>query len=302
MNRRILLRRLKEAITSTSLPELPKWTPPFMVLPPGIMPGLRKICRVIEVRAKRIVITTITTPEVVNITEGEELPDATQEIRNITIEPKEYGVKQFISDQVIEDWGVEQLKAIEISHIRAGIRKQDEIIVNALTSNEDITVIYGGGKSAEADLTDEDKFTWDFLIDLKMKMLKRGYDLSTGEWILLLHPKQKVDLLKSMDKGFIRLAARGFGKFGDNQIEFPKLFNIRLIPFDALPTGSTSSGLTTYHAFLLKSGYSIVLAIPRNLRTQVQRDILKRGFHIMTTMRVGAAVIDPNSVLRIVTT
>ena len=302
MNRKILLERLKEAITSTSIPELPKWTPPLRVLPPGITPGLRNICRVIEARAKRVVITTISTPEVVNITEGEELPEASQEIRNITIEPKEYGVKQFVSDQVVEDWGEEQLKAIEESLIRAGIRKQDEVIINALTSNENITVIYAGGKSAEADLTSEDTFSWQLLLELKMMMLKRGYDLSSGEWALLLHPKQQMDLFKSMDKGFIRLAARGFGKLNHNRIEFPKIFNIRLIPMDALPTGSTSSGLTTYHAFLLKSLYSIVLAIPRNLRIQIERDVLKRGFHLVASMRIGAAVIDPNSVLRIVTT
>ena len=301
MNRKILLRRLKEAVTSTSLPELPKWTPPLIVLPPGITPGLRNICRVIEARAKRVVITTISTPEVVNITEGEELPEASQEIRNITIEPKEYGVKQFVSDQVVEDWGEEQLKAIEESLIRAGIKKQDEVIINALTSNENITVIYAGGWSAEADLTNEDTFSWQLLLELKMMMLKRGYDLSSGEWALLMHPKQQADLLKTLDKGCVRLATDGFGKIGDNWIEFPKLFRIRLITAD-VPTGSTSSGLTTYHAFLLKSMYSIVLAIPRNLRIQVERDIQRRGFYFVASMRAGAAVIDPNSVLRIVTT
>ncbi|RLG16817.1 hypothetical protein DRN63_03760, partial [Nanoarchaeota archaeon] len=115
MNRKILLRRLKEAVTSTSLPELPRWTPPLIVLPPGITPGLRNICRIIETRGKRVVITTITTPTFTDVVEGEELPDATQEIRNIVIEPKEYGTKQFVSDQVIEDWGEQQLKDIERS-------------------------------------------------------------------------------------------------------------------------------------------------------------------------------------------
>ena len=301
MNRRILLKRLKEAVTSTSLPELPKWTPPLIVLPPGITPGLRNICRVIEARAKRVVLTTITTPTFADVAEGEELPDATQEIRNIVIEPKEYGTKQFVSDQVIEDWGEQQLKDIERSLIMGGIRKLDEVIINALASDENITVIYAGGKSAEADLTDEDKFTWEFLIELRMLMGARGYDLSSGEWALLMHPKQQADLLKTLDKGCVRLATDGFGKIGDNWIEFPKLFRIRLITAD-VPTGSTSSGLTTYHAFLLKSVYSIVLAIPRNLRIQIQRDALKRGFYFIASMRAGAAVIDPKSVLRIVTT
>jgi len=301
MNKKVLLRKLKEAVTSTSLPELPKWTPPLIVLPPGITPGLRNICRIIEIRGKRVVITTVTTPTFANVAEGEELPDATQEIRNIVIEPKEYGVKQFVSDKVVEDWGEQQLKDIERSLIMGGMRKEDEVIINALASNENITVIYAGGRSAEADLTSEDTFDWNLLIELRMFMGKRGYDLYSGEWVLLMNPKQQADLLKSLDKGFVRLAADGFGKIGDNWIEFPKLFRIRLITAD-VPTGSTSSGLTTYHAFLLKSVYSIVLAIPRNLRIQVERDIQRRGFYFVASMRAGAAVIDPNSVLRIVTT
>mgnify|MGYP000076503937 CR=1 FL=1 len=301
MNRKILLRRLKEAITSTSLPELPQWTLPLTVLPPGVTPGLMDICRVIKTRGKRVVITTITTPTFADIAEGEVPPDATQEIRNIVIEPKEYGTKQFVSEQVVEDWGEQQLKDIEKSLRRGGLRKIDEVIINALASDENITVIYAGGKSAEADLTSEDKFTWEFLIELRMLMGARGYDLSSGEWVLLMNPKQQADLLKSIDKGFVRLAADGIGKIDDNWIEFPKLFRIRLISAD-VPTGSTSSGLTTYHAFLLKSVYSIALAIARDLRIQVERDIQRRGLYLVASTRVGAAVIDPNSVLRIVTT
>ena len=294
-----IARRLRESLTSSSAPTIPQWTPPIINLPPGVEAGLRKYTRlaVLPRGTSKAVVTRITTPSFSLLTEGSEISDAAQTMDNVEIETQEYGAAQTVTDTVMESMTGDLVQAIERALQRAAIRNEDKVLINALQSASGIDVIYGGGKTAEADLTSDDRLTWRLVLEAKKKIMEKGRDVGEGRLALLLHPKQWLDLMNDVGANLVAAGDRAFVESG----EVLRLFGVDIVVSDQLPTGTGSGGITTYHGFMFVKEEALGLAVTRDLRIELDRDINKRTTSIVATHRVGAAVIDGDSALRIVT-
>ena len=67
-----------------------------------------------------------------------------------------------------------------------------------------------------------------------------------------------------------------------------------------VPTGTSSDGTTTYHAFVFHRD-AVALAYKRELTLEQERDIASRIMKIMATHRFGAEVILPSAVVKVIT-
>ena len=89
-NYKIIAEKLREAVTSTNLPDISNWIPPMIDLPAGIEAGLRRYAKVAPIPkgSTKAVLTTITTPSFTELTEGTAPSDAAQTITNVEIGTK----------------------------------------------------------------------------------------------------------------------------------------------------------------------------------------------------------------------
>jgi len=294
-----IAKKLREAITSTSLPDIKSWNPPIIDLPAGVEAGLRKYVRVAEIPkgSTKAVVSTITTPAFVSLTEGVAPSDVAQTVTHIEVDSAEYGAAQFVTDSVLETLSHEMVQALERCFQRAAVRNEDKVILNALNAETGVQAVYPNGKTDVDLLTVEDTLTWQTILEAKQKILARGYDVSPGRLVLVLHPKQWVDLMKQLGTELIGAADRLFIERGD----VLRLFGIDIVVSDQVPTGTNAAGVTLYNAFMFVREESVALVMPRNLRIELQRDARRRGYDIIASERIGAKVIIPDSVVKIVT-
>ncbi len=293
-----IARRLREAITSTNAPAIPQWRPPLINLPPGVDAGLRRFCRlaVLPRGTDRAVITRITTPSFTQLTEGQAISDSAQTMENVEIPTQEYGAAQTITDTVMESMTGDLVQAVEKSLQRAAIRNEDKVIIDALASATGLDTIYGGWRASEAEVTSADTLTWQLILEAKKRILEKGRDVGEGRLVLLIHPKQWLDLMNDIGANLIAAGDRAFVESG----EVVRIFGVDVVVSDQLPTG-TGNNVTTYHGFLFVKEEALGLAVSRDLRVELDRDINMRATNIVATHRVGAKIIDPDSAVKIVT-
>ncbi len=293
-----IARRLREALTSTSAPTIPQWTPPLINLPPGVDAGLRRFCRVAVLPrgTDRAIITKITTPGFTQLAEGQEIADSAQTMENIEIPTQEYGAAQTITDTVMESMTGELVQAIERALQRAAIRNEDRVIIDALASAQGLEVVYGGWRSAESEVTSADTLTWQLILEAKKRVLEKGREVGEGRLVLLIHPKQWLDLMNDIGANLIAAGDKAFVENG----EVVRVFGVDIVVSDQLPTGM-GNNITTHHGFLFVKEEALGLAVSRDLRIELDRDINKRATNIVATHRVGAKIIDPDSTVKIIT-
>ena len=296
--------KLREAITSTSAPVIPEWKPPIIDLPPGVQAGLRRYARVVEIPkgASKVTVSTLTTPAFAALTEGASIADATQTLSHVEVSAGEYGAAQTVTDTVLETMSADLVQAIERTFQRAAVRSEDNVILSKLDAATGVNELFAGGKENEDSLDTLDVLTWQLVLEAKKVLSEKGYDTSPGNLVLVVSPKQWLDLMKNLGSALVSAGDREFIGTG----EVVRLFGIDIVISDQVPTGTATQGgttsITTYHAFMFIKGESVALAVARDLRVELDRDINKRTTNIVATHRIGSEVIVPESVVKIYTT
>ncbi len=224
------------------------WQPDMIVLPTDLPANLRKFVQVKEIPrgSKQVNFTTITTPAFGSLTEDFAPSDVSQTISEISVTPTETGAKQRISYITMESATPDVVQAVERSFQAAALIDEDNTILTALDSATPAATLYGDESvSSEASITSSMTFKAARLASALREIQKKGYSISPGDLVAVLHPVQYDSLLK--DTAISQYLY--FGSVGPiQQAVVPQVYGVDVVRSTKVPTGTGSGSITTYHA------------------------------------------------------
>ena len=118
-------------------------------------------------------------------------------------------------------------------------------------------------------------------------IMAQGYLVRPGDLTLVIHPKQYQDLLTSTQ--FTNATAWG-SRDVIVSCRLTQYMGMNILVSTKAPTGASSAGTTTYHAFVFHRD-AVALAYKRDLTLEQERDIAARALKIMATRRFGVEVL-----------
>ena len=291
------------------------WSPDMIVLPADLPANLRRFVQVKEIPkgSKQVNFTTITTPAFASLTEDTAPSDISQTISEISVTPSETGAKQRVSYQVMESATPDVVQAVERAFQAAALIDEDSTLLTALDGATPADTLYGDESvTAEASITSSMTFAAKRLASAMREIQKKGYSLSPGDLIAVLHPVQYDALLK--DTAISQYLY--FGSAGPiQQGVIPQVYGVDVVRSTKVPTGTGagSPAITTYHAqvFLKASakgdpnglgvGGTAALGISRDLMIETWRKIDERALYIVASHRVAAGVLQSNALVHVYT-
>ena len=296
----VLREALKSADAAAAIPTV--WTPEIVRKPAGLVANVGDAVRSYpQLRGRpgdKVKVPRLASVEFIELTEGTAPSEPTVTLDGVEVALKEYGQLISITYSVLEDIRPDIVAAIEEMFTEAAKLKEDEVILSKLDGiAEPAATLYGGGKASEADITDADVFTPDLIARALGAIMAQGYLVRPGDLTLVIHPKQYQDLLTNTQ--FTNAAA-----WGSREVvvsgRLTQYMGVNILVSTKVPTGTSSAGTTTYHAFVLHRD-AVALAYKRDLTLEQERDITTRTIKIMATHRFGAEVILPKAVVKIIT-
>ena len=219
-------------------------------------------------------------------------------IDSVEITLKEYGKLVSLTYSVLEDMSPDIVAAMEEMLTEAATLKEDEVILAKLDAvAEPAAIFYGGGKTSEADLTASDILTPGLVARALGAIIAQGFLVRPGDLTLVIHPKQYQDLLTN--EQFTNAAVWG----GPEVLRTGRLtqyMGVNILVSTKVPTGTSSDGTTTYHAFVFHRD-AVALAYKRDMTLEQERDIAARVLKLMATHRFGVEVVLPKAVVKVIT-
>ncbi len=297
---KVLREALKSSDAAAAIPAV--WTPEIVRRPAGLVANLGDAVRTYpQVRGQpgdKVKVPRLDSVEFVELAEGTAPSEPGLTLDSVEITLKEYGQLISITYSVLEDIRPDVVAAIEEMFTEAAKLKEDEVILSKLEAvSEPAAVLYAGGKASEADLTASDVFTPDLVAKAIGAVMSKGYPVKRGDLTLVVHPKQFQDLLQNAQ--FTNAAMWG-GPEVVREGRLREFLGVNIVVSTKVPTGTSSDGTTTYHAFVFHRD-AVALAYKRELTLEQERDIASRIMKIMATHRFGAEVILPSAVVKVIT-
>ncbi|MEM2234104.1 MAG: phage major capsid protein [Nitrososphaerota archaeon] len=219
--------------------------------------------------------------------------EATQALSFVDVTVTEVGRRQSVTYTDLEDSVVDLQAIIRNSFVRAAAYHEDRTIIDALATATGVTAIDRTGASPST-------LTYDYLVEaIQTLKSKVKFALNSGDIVVLVHPKQYESLLKDPE---VREVMRFGGEEPKQEGRIPMLAGARIVETDLVPSNyDPTTGNTDYTAILFVDGYSVGFAAKRDLRIEQERVPRERKVYYVATMRVGAKVLDPNSVVHLKT-
>lgn len=300
-----LIRETIDATAAASaIPE--EWYPELVRLPIGLIAHLRDIITVYPQMVGKpgdtFHVPKITTPEFSPLTAGTAPADVTHTISSLDVTFNEYGAKQKVDDDVIEDITGDVLEAIEQGFVDAALLKEDELIMDALdavSAGSLAGTIYGGNATSEATVDSSDIFDEDLIADAIRLLDDGGYDTTPGNLVCVLAPVQYLRMMKDTE-------FKQANVFGSRELietgQIPGWLGVELVKCGKINTGSGagSPAITTYHAWVFAKN-AVALVPKRELRIETDRKVEERQSLFMGTHRFGEGVLLPAACVRIIT-
>jgi hypothetical protein len=271
------------------------WLPDLISLPVDLPANLRNTCRLeyIERGADTAYFFTITIPEfverVLSTDENTEEADQTHTITRIPATVKVKTTKNTVSYEAIQFIKGNVVQAIERGFQEAAIISEDEevlLALDAVTASNFAKTIYGDGSvSAEGSVTSSMTFTEDRLLEA-LTEISAAKHMATN-LVCVMHPRQAGALIKRQAYKDASISGDN-GAFNRNGV-FDVKYGIELRMSTKISTGLGSpTTVTTYRAYVYKKGYTVGLAISRELDTEMLKTFrmswLLRAFHYLVAV------------------
>lgn len=290
-------RKIYEAITN--IPTGYAWNVDPYVVPAALPLDLTKYVEVKTLRkgqasAKFYSITALTFSKV---TEGTAPSPASQSVSTVTVTPDTYEVVQEYTDKDLREAEIDIVGAIEKAMALGHKKTVNDLIIDAVDSDDVSNVVYGGDAEDESSVDSSDTMSFTTLIKAKQKILDGHIACEVGELVCIMSTKQYYDLL--VDSNVTKILNTDNAPFVKDALE--QLLGIEIVVSDQVNTGTGSGGITTYHAVLFKKNEAVGLAVERDLRIESQRvaDALKTK--LVGSFRMGAKVKIPAACCKIIT-
>ena len=297
---------LRETIDATAaasaIPE--EWYPEMVRMPVGLLAHVRDIIKTYPQVAGKpgdtFHIPKISTPEFGALTAGTSPDDVTHTISSLDVTFNEYGAKQKVNDDVLEDITGDVLDAIEQGFVDAAILKEDEKAFDALDAASGIAAtIYGGDATSEATVDATDIFDEDLIASAMKEIAEEGYDVAPGSLVCFLAPVQQLRMMK--DTQF-----KQANVFGTRELietgKIPGWLGVELVQSTKLNTGTGagSPAVTTHYAWVCRKD-AVALVPKRDLRVETDRLVGERQSLFVGSHRFDAGVLLPKACVKIVT-
>ena len=298
----LLREALKSSDAAAAIPTA--WVPSIVRRPAGLIANLGDVVRSYpQLKGRpgdKVRVPRLAGVEFTALTEGEAPTEPSLVLDGVELALEEYGQLISITYSVLEDMSPDIVSAIEEMFVEAAKLKEDEVILSrleAVGSDELAATLVAGDKASEADLTASDVLTPELIARAIGAILAEGYLVRPGDLTLVVHPKQYQDLLQNAQ--FTNAAALGSPEVVRTG-RLTQYMGVNIVVSTKVPTGTSSDGTTTYHAFVFHRD-AVALAYKRDLTIEQERDIAARVLKLMATHRFGVKVVLPNAVVKLLT-
>ncbi|MHB1910214.1 MAG: DUF6582 domain-containing protein [Nitrososphaerales archaeon] len=257
------------------------------------------------------VFQTITAFQMGALSQNASPSSAAPTLTTVNITTNERGYQLDLSFEA-ERKGIGPILDASIMAARVGeLYDEDNLVVGSGNAFESATLptsgglygtgnqIFGTGVAAESDVTSSMTMTFDMINDAAETIANQGY--GGDNLVVVVQPKQYHDLLQ--DSNIVRYVQWP----GSSQSTYiatgviPTLagFEIRRSTLGKTATGSPST-VTTRHAWAYKKGLTAALGASRDLQIETFRDIQNNQTVLKVHYSLGVAVIQPNSLVELV--
>jgi hypothetical protein len=225
---------------------------------------------------------------------------SSQTVAQVTAVPVSRGAFQKVGYSQIEDQPFDLVGTINMAYALAGI--DDE-------AAEVLSTVYGAitptnwvrgdtGAVVTSDNIASNPMQREGIVAAKRLISQQGYDVSPGNLVLFLHPKQYQELLLDTDiSTYMQYARSEITATGVME----QLYGVDIVIADQVQHVDTTTN-DTYRAVMAVKGHSFGLASARDITMEASRRNELQQVFLTGTQRVKGAVLDEKSTCRISTT
>jgi hypothetical protein len=225
---------------------------------------------------------------------------SSQTVAQVTAVPVSRGAFQKVGYSQIEDQPFDLVGTINMAYALAGIDDEAtevlDTVYNAITPTN--WVRGDTGAVITSDNIASNTMQREGVVAAKRLIQSQGYDVSPGNLVLFLHPKQYQELLLDTDiSTYMQYARSEITATGILE----QLYGVDIVIADQIKTVDTTTN-DTYRAVMALKGHSFGLASARDITMEASRRNELQQVFLTGTQRVKAAVLDEKSTCRISTT
>lgn len=228
------------------------------------------------------------------ITEGSEPSNPTQAVTKIQADPVARGAVQRIGYSQIENAPFGLVQAINQSHALAAIDDEATDLLDTVAGgiSSPTNWVNGLGETVTTDdvaSVGSKVFTRDAIARAKMKLANQGADVSPGNLVLFISPKNYADLLTDTNiTTYMQYANPGVTATGIMEM----LYGVDIVVANQVRAVDNASNPDVYRNILAVKGEAFGLASARNITLEAQRRNEVFQVIVSGSQRVKAATIE----------